>query len=398
MSNDFQATISTQMGQTLAQLQQVQQQIQQLTKATNDNNSAHGRFQGSAAGAFKTAHDGAQNLTHRVRELSRAASLAGGEFGHLGEVMRLMAGGGTGLAAIGLGAAAVGLAIEAWNTNMQRSIDSAGRLVDEENKLTEAIRRGEEARGKSAASAAESTSATSLVGAFGSKDAEARAQAITKATNLPIEDVRKALAGSLKVRGGRGAQDNAVAAAILFQQAGVGTMSEGMDRIAEMGHGGRSGTPSQIAARARGMAITGSKYWNRPGQEFTTGGLDSAIGAQGDLGLLRARGEITKSKNQTTVAQEADAAAGRGTASARIATAFERNPVLEQLVEIARSNREQEKHLAAQARAEVTTAGGSFLGKLWYMAKVAAGQTKFQELIHVRSEHAAATTPTMDHN
>ena len=87
MSNDLQAQISTQMGQTLAQLKQVHSEITQLAAATNANNAAHGRFQATASAAFKSAHDGAKNFNEKSKEVGHAITMLHGKFGVFGELL-----------------------------------------------------------------------------------------------------------------------------------------------------------------------------------------------------------------------------------------------------------------------------------------------------------------------
>lgn len=392
MSNDLQAQISTQIGQTLAQLKQVRSEITQLKAATVANNDAHGQFQRRAGEAFRTAHEGARNTLGQVRELGKAARLAGGEFGHLGEVMRLATGGGSGLATIGIGALAIGAAFEAWNKNLERSIEYAGRLADEESKIADIVEQTNEARGKAAMEATKNSAEPALIGAFANRSAESRAQAIAMATNQPIDDVRKAMIGSLKIKGGAGAQSNAIAAATLYQQAGAGTLSEGIETIAQLGYGGRHGTPSEIAARARGYHITGRRFGMPGDQAFSVAGLNQAISAENAAGILSSRNDLNKSGNAAVRRAEADARSGRGVYEARREDAFAANPLLKHVVDLARSNREIEQHLKQQAVDEYKELGTSFGGKLMWMFKSAFGDTYYQKYNNALREHAA--TPT----
>jgi len=249
MSNDIQATITTNVDAAIEGLEKLGTKAREVAGHILGLSKAH---QGGGGQSFNA---NTRESTEEVTKLSKVLSMIGGPYGEVlrkvHEVSEAHGRFGMGLAAVGAVAAAAGIAMEAYNASIEKQIALEERATETANELREAQQKGEASRSAHAEAGFKDAGLIGKELAVGGQAMEDQAEKYAKFYGLPISDVRQGMLDGVKAgHNNKDIMSNIYQYAGIFAQTGAGSYTDAM-KLAE----NNPMILGALAAGQRGQAV-----------------------------------------------------------------------------------------------------------------------------------------------
>jgi hypothetical protein len=227
MSNDIQATITTNVDAAIEGLEKLGTKAREVAGHIQGLSKAH---QGGGGQSFNA---NTRESTEEVSRLSKVLSLIGGPYGEVlrkvHEVSEAHGRFGMALAGVGAVAAAAGIAMEAYNASIEKQIALEERATETANQLREAQQKGEASRSAHAEAGFKDAGLIGKEMAVGGQAMEDKAEKYAKFYGLPLSDVRQGMLDGFRAsRGNKDILNNIYQYAGIFAQTHAGSYTDAM--------------------------------------------------------------------------------------------------------------------------------------------------------------------------